>query len=101
VQAKRAAEAEVNPADREMALEAWQALASASPLSLYFQESSTIEEDRRIAFRGIAAYDLMGQPYRREVSMVVVREGEVWRVEEMEPGRVLTEVPALLKAGEN
>ncbi|MDQ3034455.1 MAG: hypothetical protein M3Y87_18750 [Myxococcota bacterium] len=99
VLAKRAAEADVNPEDREMAREAWQALAGA-PLTVYFQQSETLEEDRRIAFRGIAAYDLVGQPYRREVEFVVVRAGEVWRVERMEPGRVITDVPALLELGE-
>ncbi len=100
VQAKRAAEAEVSPEDREMAREAWQALAGA-PLTVYFQQSDTLEEGQRIAFRGIAAYDLVGQPYRREVDFVVVRQGDVWRVESMEPGRVLTELPRLLELGEN
>jgi hypothetical protein len=99
VQAKRAAEADLNPEDREMAREAWQALAGA-PLTVYFQQSDTLEEGQRIAFRGIAAYDLVGQPYRREVEFEVVRQGEVWRVERMEPGRVITDVPAILRAGQ-
>lgn len=99
VLAKRAAEADVNPEDREMAREAWQALAGA-PLTVYFQQSETLEEDQRIAFRGIAAYDLVGQPYRREVEFEVVRAGEVWRVERMDPGRVITDVPDLLELGE-
>lgn len=100
VQAKRAAEAEVSPEDREMAREAWQALASA-PLTVYFQQSDTLEEGQRIALRGVAAYDLVGQPYRREVEFEVVRSGEVWRVERMVPGRVITDVPELLKLGDD
>jgi hypothetical protein len=101
VRNKRAIEAEVSPEDREMAREAWQALAGA-PLTVYFQQSDTLEEGQRIAFRGIAAYDLVGQPYRREVDFIVVRQGvAVWRVESMELGRVLTELPRLLELGEN
>lgn len=99
VQAKRAAESEVAPEDRAMARDAWLQLAGA-PLTMFFQQSDTLEPDQRIALRGVAGYDVLGQPYRREVEFEVVREGERWRVERMVPGRVLTETPALLRAAD-
>ena len=99
VQAKRAAEAALEPEEREMARRAWRELAGA-PLTMFFQQSDTLEPERRIALRGVAGYDVLQQPYRREVDFEVVREGERWRVTRMVPGRVLTETPALLRAAD-
>ncbi|AKF06263.1 hypothetical protein [Sandaracinus amylolyticus] len=96
VHEKQARDAQLDAQEREMAREAWLALAGA-PLTMFFQQSDTLEPDQRIALRGIAGYDVMSQPYRREVEFEVVREGERWRVERMVPGRVLTDVPDLLK----
>ncbi|UJR81113.1 hypothetical protein [Sandaracinus amylolyticus] len=101
VHEKRARDAQLDAQEREMAREAWLALAGA-PLTMFFQQSDTLEPDQRIALRGIAGYDVMSQPYRREVEFEVVRVagsdgGERWRVERMVPGRVLTDVPDLLK----
>lgn len=95
VQTKRARDDDVVDEDREMAEQVWRQLA-ASPLQVFFTRSETLEADQRIALHGIAAYELVGHPYRREMSFVVVRQGEVWRVEEMTSGRVLTELPSLL-----
>jgi hypothetical protein len=93
VQSKRAAETGVNAEDRAMAREAWTAMASA-PLTLYFRQSDDL--DGGLALAGIAAYEFVGRPYRREVEFLVVRQGERWRVERMVLGRVLTEIPDLM-----
>src|SRR5690606_18841437 len=99
VRTKRAAEAELDPEEREIARRTWLQLAG-EPLTMFFQQSDTLEPDRRIALRGVAGYDVLQQPYRREVEFEVVREGERWRVSRMVPGRVLTEIPAILRAAE-
>lgn len=97
VRAKRAAESEVRPEDRAMARELWRALARA-PLRVYFQQSDAL--DGGIALRGIAAYEFVGRPYRREVEFVVVPQGDRWRVERMTPGRVITPLPDVLELDE-
>ena len=95
VQEKRAGEEQVNSEDRAMAREVWQAMASAE-LVVSFQRSDLLEEGR-MALRGLAAYDFVGRPYRREMEWLVVREGEVWRVERMVNGRVITPLPEVLE----
>jgi hypothetical protein len=98
VQAKRAAEAEVHPEDRAMAREVWQTLAGA-PLAVSFHRSEELG-DGRLRLVGIAGYDLVGRPYRREMEWIVAPEGTVWRVESMTHGRVITAIPDLLEGDE-
>jgi hypothetical protein len=97
VQAKRAAEDDVHPEDREMARQVWRTLAAA-PLRVYFQQADLL--DGGIALRGIAAYDFVGRPYRREVEFLVVQEGSAWRVERMVPGRVITPLSDIVELDE-
>lgn len=90
---KRAAEAELEPEDREMARRLWEAMASA-PLRVSFLQSDDL--GGRFALRGVAAYDFVGRPYRRHMEWLVVRQGDVYRVERMVHGRVITPLPDLL-----
>jgi hypothetical protein len=46
-------------------------------------------DDDRVALRGRAEGSFLEQPYIREVSFEVVREGEAWRVARMELGDVV------------
>ena len=94
---KRAADELVSEEDREMARQTWERLAGA-PLEVYFTESRSL--DGGLALRGIAAYDLVHQPYRREVEFVVTQEDRRWRVERMTPGRIVTPMPRLLGGAE-
>jgi hypothetical protein len=95
---KQAGDAEVEGADRVMAREVWDRLAGA-PLEVEF-----VRSDRTAAggfeLHGIASYDFMNAPYRREMNWIVLPEGELWRVEVMETGEVLTDIPDLLRGTE-
>lgn len=99
---KRVLDAEIDPVDRVMAREVWERLAGA-PLTVEFNDSSRTAEHgvaTDIVLEGVASYDFMNEPYRREVRWVVRPEGELWRVVSMENGRVLTEIPDLLRGSE-
>lgn len=95
---KRIADAEIDPVDRVMARDVWERLAGA-PLEVEFVRSDRVDGGG-LYLHGVAAYDFMNQPYRREMSWVVRPEGELWRVERMELGEVLTEIPDLLEGSE-
>ena len=100
--AKRLLDAEIDPVDRVMAREVWERLAGA-PLTVEFTDSERTGEHgvaTDIVLEGVASYDFMSEPYRREVRWVVRPEGELWRVVSMENGRVLTEIPDLLRGSE-
>jgi len=95
---KRAADAEVDPVDRAMARDVWTRLAGA-PLEVEFTRSDALEGGG-ILLSGVASYEFMNEPYRREMSWVVRPEGELWRVESMEAGDVLTEIPDILRGSD-
>lgn len=95
---KRAADAEIDPVDRAMARDVWARLAGA-PLEVQFTQSDVLEGGG-LLLHGIASYEFMNEPYRREMSWVVRPEGELWRVESMEAGDVLTEIPEILRGTE-
>jgi hypothetical protein len=92
---KRATDADIDPVDRVMARDVWARLAGA-PLEVEFSQLDRLE-DGGLLLRGIASYEFMSEPYRREMSWVVRPEGELWRVESMEAGEVLTEIPEILR----
>jgi len=95
---KQASDDEVDSTDRAMARQVWDRLAGA-PLEVEF-----VRSDRTAAggfeLHGIASYDFMNAPYRRQMNWIVRPEGELWRVEVMETGEVLTEIPDLLRGTE-
>lgn len=93
---KQAMDQDVEHQDRVMAREVWERLSSA-PLEVDFQRAETLDDHGGLYLHGIAAYEFMNQPYRREVSWVVRPEGDLFRVERMENGRVLTEIPSILE----
>lgn len=95
---KKRLDAEVDPADRAMAREVWERLASA-PLEVRMT-ASEILADGALALDGVAAYRFMGAPYRRRMRWEVVREAGAHRVRRMQSGEVLTETPALLRGVE-
>lgn len=92
---KQAEDAEVDPVDRVMARDVWERLAGA-PLEVEFSRSDVVAGGG-LQLHGVASYDFMNEPYRREMIWVVRPEGDLWRVEHMEAGDVLTEIPELLR----
>lgn len=96
---KQAMDMDVQHADRVMAREVWERLASA-PLEVEFTGSERLDDVGGLYLHGIASYEFMGSPYRREVGWVVRPEGTLFRVERMETGTVLTEIPQLLEGSE-
>ena len=99
---KRVLDADIDPVDRVMAREVWERLAGA-PLTVEFTDSSRTPEHgdpSDIVLEGVASYAFMNEPYRREVRWVVRPEGELWRVVSMENGRVLTELPDILRGSD-
>lgn len=99
---KKQLDLEMDPTDRAMAREVWERLASA-PLEIEFTRSEDLEGDA-VAISGVAAYQFMGSPYRREVRWEIVPQVEegrrLYRVRRMDNGAVLTEVPSLLRGEE-
>ncbi|MBN8613934.1 MAG: hypothetical protein J0L92_25275 [Deltaproteobacteria bacterium] len=99
---KKQLDQEMDPTDRAMAREVWERLASA-PLEVQFTGSEDLEGGA-VALSGVAAYQFMGSPYRREVRWEVVpAEGDeqhLFRVRRMENGEVLSEIPGLLRGEE-
>ena len=100
---KKQLDLEMDPTDRAMAREVWERLAGA-PLEVEFAGSENLEGGA-IAISGIASYQFMGSPYRREVRWEIVphddaTETTLYRVRRMENGEVLTDVPALLRGAE-
>lgn len=93
---KQAMDQDVHREDRVMAREVWERLASA-PLEVDFQGAENLDDRGGLYLHGIASYDFMNHPYRREVSWVVRPEGSLFRVESMENGRVLTSIPDILE----
>ena len=98
--AKQAIDEQVEHDDRVMAREVWERLASA-PLEVDFTGHEQLDDHGGLYLHGIAQYELMGSPYRREVGWVVRPEGSLYRVERMENGRVLTSVPDVLSGIED
>lgn len=100
---KKQLDQEMDPTDRAMAREVWERLASA-PLEVEFTGSEDLEAGA-VAISGIAAYQFMGSPYRREVRWEIVPAEEqtaprLYRVRRMESGAVLSETPSLLRGEE-
>lgn len=93
---KQARDLDVEHQDRVMAREVWERLSSA-PMEIDFQSSENLDDHGGLYLHGVAAYEFMNHPYRREVSWVVRPEGSLFRVERMENGRVLTDVPDILQ----
>lgn len=93
---KQAMDLQVTHDDRVMAREVWERLASA-PLEVDFQRAESLDDHGGLVLHAIASYDFMNHPYRREMSWVVRPEGSLFRVESMETGRVLTEIPDILE----
>ncbi len=96
---KQAMDLEVEHEDRVMAREVWERLSSA-PLEVDFTGSERLDDIGGLYLHGVASYQFMGAPYRREVGWVVRPEGTLFRVERMENGRVLTAVPRMLEGSE-
>lgn len=96
VQQKQAADEAMPRDERIVAERTWDALARA-PLTLALEQVDILGGGR-FHLAGTAEYLFVGQPYRRRVEFDVVREGEAFRVERMELGEVLTELPDLFKA---
>jgi len=99
---KKQIDADMDETDRVMARQVWERLAGA-PLEVLFRGSENLEGGA-IALDGVAAYDFMGAPYRREVHWEVEPAGEpntqLWRVRLMQNGEVLSDAPALLRGEE-
>jgi hypothetical protein len=95
---KKQLDQEMDPTDRAMAREVWERLAGA-PMEVELTGSENLEGGA-LALDGIAAYQFMGAPYRRQVRWEVVPEGELWRVRSMVNGEVLTATPPLLRGAE-
>ncbi|MFO0681707.1 MAG: hypothetical protein U0234_06640 [Sandaracinus sp.] len=93
---KQAMDQDVEHDDRVMAREVWERLAS-SPLSFEWQRAEVLDDRGGLYLHAIASYQFMGHPYRRMMSWVVRPEGELFRVERMENGQVLTEIPDILQ----
>jgi hypothetical protein len=96
---KQAMDQNVQHEDRVMAREVWERLAGA-PLVVDFQRAESLDSVGGLYLHGVASYDFMNEPYRREVSWVVRPEGSLFRVERMENGRVLTAIPAILEGSD-
>ncbi len=96
VQEKQRADEAMPHEERVIAERAWDALAHAE-LHLLLDRVDIVSDDR-YDLGGTAEYQLVGRPYRRRVEFAVVREGEAFRVERMELGEVLTELPDLFRA---
>lgn len=100
---KKQLDQDMDPTDRAMAREVWERLAGA-PLSVEFTGSENLEGGA-LSLQGVASYEFMGSPYRREVRWEVVphtdaTERPLHRVRLMEHGAVLSELPALLRGEE-
>ncbi|MGF1467504.1 MAG: hypothetical protein ACFCGT_15370 [Sandaracinaceae bacterium] len=95
VEAKRARDDALAPEERVVAARAWDALARA-PLSLVLDRSEDLE-DGALRLGGVAEYELVDRPYRREVSFEVVEADDAYRVRRMELGEVLTDLPPILR----
>jgi hypothetical protein len=96
---KQAMDLDVEHEDRVMAREVWERLSSA-PLEVEFTGSERLDQAGGLYLHGIASYEFMGAPYRREIGWVVRPEGTLFRVERMENGTVLTAVPRMLEGSE-
>lgn len=95
---KREMDAEVDPVDRAMARDTWARLAGA-PLEVEFTRSEALAGGG-LMLHGIASYQFMNEPYCREVTWIVRLEGDLWRVESMELGAILTVIPEILEGTE-
>ncbi|MBX3247207.1 MAG: hypothetical protein KF901_08505 [Myxococcales bacterium] len=96
VLARQRADAQLGEHERALEAEVWQTLAS-SRLGLQLRESERLP-DERLALRGIASGEFLGEPYEREVEMVVAPADEGrWRVERFDFGDILTEPPRVLQ----
>jgi hypothetical protein len=96
---KQAMDLDVEHEDRVMAREVWERLSSA-PLQVDFTGHERLDDIGGLYLHGVAAYEFMGTPYRREIGWVVRPEGDLFRVERMENGTVLTAIPHLLEGSE-
>ena len=94
---KQAADEELPHEERIVAERSWEALAR-SPLTLALDQVD-IHGDDRFTLSGVAEYQLVGRPYRREVGFDVEGTEEGYRVTAMRLGEVLPELPEILRGG--
>jgi hypothetical protein len=87
----------LDPQERLIAERAWDALARA-PMRLVIVGSENLPESK-LRFSAVAEYTLVNRPYQRRVELVVAPHGDRWRVERMDLGEVLTELPPILQGG--
>lgn len=93
--AKQARDEAMPHEERVVAERAWDAMANA-PLHLALDEAEMLGGDR-YRLGGTAEYSLVGRPYRRRVSFLVLPRDGRYRVAQMELGEVLTELPPILR----
>jgi len=83
--------------ERIIAERGWEALAQA-PLHLALDEVE-IGENEQYTLHGVAEYDFVGSPYRRRVVLHVRGSSSGYRVDRMDLGEVLTELPPIFRGG--
>jgi hypothetical protein len=93
VRERREADARLSDEDRSVKEQLWDPMAS-ERLALEVDREQLI--DGGLALFGRAVGRFVGQPYEREVSFEVVREGSGYRVRSMELGRILSATPEIL-----
>jgi len=94
---KRIGDESMQHDERIVAERGWDALAQA-PLTMEMEQVD-IEEGDRYSLRAVAAYEFVGQPYRRRVVLHVRGTAEGFRVTRMDLGEVLTELPPMFRGG--
>lgn len=97
VHTKQASDEAMEHDDRIIAERGWEALAAA-PLELHIEQVD-MEPNDRFVLHAVAEYEFVGSPYRRRVVMNVRGTEDGYRVERMELGEVLTELPPMFRGG--
>ncbi|MCA9609841.1 MAG: hypothetical protein KC619_29790 [Myxococcales bacterium] len=97
VHQKQASDEGMNHDDRIIAERGWEALAAA-PLDLHIEQVD-MEPNDRFVLQAVAEYELVGAPYRRRVTLRVRGTPDGYRVERMDLGDVLTELPPMFRGG--
>ncbi|MEM1414986.1 MAG: hypothetical protein AAGH15_08800 [Myxococcota bacterium] len=98
VELRRVADAALARSERELKQKVWDAMAT-ERLDFFVEESERLPEGR-LALRGTAEGTFLDQPYERQLEFVTAPSGEVWRVEAVTFGPILSDVPELLRLNE-